>query len=165
MDHDRLSRLLWAAAALALTAGLLLSAQTLLALPRVRDRYEKRSADIKAVAALAAASRLQTAAVQAWSRAGGPAPALAGELRRQLPALAVTVHDLEPAPSLPGWQIRRTAVTLVNEDYRRLEELVRAAGASRPPWCLAECAVQASERPGIAARMDLVFETADPVEK
>lgn len=164
MEHNRLSRLLWAAAALSLAAGLLLSTRTLLALPRVRDRYEKRSADVKAVAALAAAGRLQAAAVQAWSQAGGPAPALAGEFRRQLPDLAVALHDLEPAPSLPGWQIRRTAVTLANVDYRRLDDVVRAAGASRPPWSLAECVLQASDRPGIAARLDLVFETVDRVE-
>jgi hypothetical protein len=164
MEHDRLLRLLRVAAALALAAGLLLTVRTLGTLPRVRERYEKRSADLKAIAALAATGRQQAAAVQAWSQAGGPAPALADVFRRQIPDLTLGVHDMEAVPGLPGWQVRRTAVTLANADFRRLEDVVRVAGALRPPWSLAECVLQASDRPGIAARIELVFETVDRVE-
>lgn len=165
MERDRLTRLLRVAAALSLATGLLLTVRTVATLPRVRERYEKRSADLKAVAALAETARLQAAAVQAWSQAGAPAPALAGELRRQLPDLAPGIQELEAAPGLPGWRVRRTAVTLTNTDFRRLDEVVRAAGASRPPWSLAECVLLASDRPGMAARMELVFETVEPAEK
>jgi hypothetical protein len=163
VERDQLIRLFRVAATLALAAGLLLTARTLITLPRVRERYEKRNADLKAVAALAAASRQQTAAVQAWSQAATPAPALAGEFRRELPDLAPGLSDLEAAPSLPGWQVRRTAVTLANVDFRRLDDVVRVAGACRPPWSLAECVLQSSDQPGIAARMELVFETVDRV--
>lgn len=164
MNSNRPLRLLWVAAIVSLAVGLLLTTRTLSTLSRVHERYEKRGADLKAIAALADANRLQTAAVKTWTQAGTPAPGLADVFRRQIPDLALGLHDLEAVPSLPGWQVRRTAVTLTSVDFRRLDDVVRAAGASRPPWSLAECVLQASDRQGIAARMELVFETVDRVE-
>ena len=166
MTPDRtLPKALWIAAATTLTVGFLLTARTLIALPGFVDRYAKRVQDLRAVTALEATRLSQDAALRCWAETETAAPPLADVLGRQCPGVVTNAVNLEPVPSLPGWQVRRSAVTLNGVRYDRLAELERAAAASRPPWVLAECVLQASDQAGVAARMELTFETAERVTK
>lgn len=166
MTSDQtMRRMLWITTAAALMAGILLTARTLIALPGFVDRYTKRVQDLRVVTALEAARRTQDAAIRCWTQTETAAPPLADVLGRQYPGIATNVVNLEAVPSLPGWQVRRAAVTLCGTRYDRIAELERAAAASRPPWVLAECALEASDRAGIAARLELTFETAERVTK
>ena len=167
MTPDRtLPRLLWIAAAVALAAGLALTVRTLSNLSDVSARYAKRVQDLRAVSALEEARRAQDAAVRCWAQTETAAPPLAEVLGRQCPGVVTNAINLEAVPSLPGWQVRRSAVTLTGTRYDRIAELEKAATASGPPWwVLAECVIEASDRPGIAARMELTFETAERVTK
>ena len=162
MERDRsLKRLLWTAAGVTLGLGLMLTARSLTGLARDRDRYDKRLTDLRAVDSLAQTVAARDAALQTWSRTDASVRPLAEILRTQGPDAAAVIRDLESASGPAGWQIRRTSVVLTNVGYDRLADTARLASAARPPWTLAECVLQASERPGIAARMELVFETAE----
>lgn len=166
MEHDHARvRLLWTAAGVTLALGLLLTLRSLAGLSRDTERYEKRRSDLSAMQALGTNVASREAVLQTWSQTAGPVRPLADLLKTEGAPSAATLHDLEPVPGPAGWQVRRTAAVLTNVGYDRLAETVRAAGASRPPWTLAECLIQASERPGIAARMELVFETAERTGK
>jgi len=159
------TKILWFAAGTALAVGVLLTARTLIELPAFVERYAKRVQDLHAVTAMSEASRIQEAAVHCWAQTETAAPSLAEVLGRQYPEVGTNVTSMEAVPSIAGWQVRRAAVTLSGTRYDRIAELERAAAASRPPWVLAECVLEASDKAGIATRMQLVFETAERVTK
>ena len=165
MGSDRnLLRTMWIAAGVSLVLGVWMTARTLAGLSDAIQLHTKRVADLRAVEALAAAGRAQADALRTWT-SSEPPPPLSDVLRREDPDLAASVHDLEPGASLPGWQIRRAALTLTNTRYDRIADAVRVAGTSRPPWTLAECSIAASDQPGVAARIELTFETAERTAK
>ncbi len=166
MTSDRtLPKVLWIAAGTALAIGLLLTIRTLIDLPDFVARHGKRVQDLRAVMAMEEARRAQEEAIRCWTRIEAAAPPLSDVLGRQCPDVVTNVVNLEAVPSLAGWLVRRSAVTVAGARYDRIAELERAGAASRPPWVLAECVLEASDRPGVAARLELVFETAERVTK
>lgn len=166
MDRDLLwRRLLWTAAALAMAAGLAMTVRSVAGLRLVRERYDKRLADLRHVERLAEAADAQTAAGRVWMRTEA-APRAAGDiLQEKFPGMTAVTRELDAVAGLPGWQTRRTSIVLVNAPYERLADVARVLAASRPPWTLAECSVAASDRPGQAARIEMTFETTERVAR
>lgn len=150
---------------MALAAGLALSAGTLARGVSLRRKLERREAESARLQRLYEEAGRLRGAVQSYEElgAGGPVE-LAGLVDAAWPGVVAEVREGAAEPLGGGWRIRRAHVMVAAGSPRGIGRLAEAAGASRPPWTLVECAVTAlKEQPGLA-RVALLFEAIEKAQ-
>lgn len=146
-------RALWAMAVAAALLGVVWTARNLAVLPRVSERWEKKTADLAELQAIRAAVGRQDRRVAEFE-AMPTAPSDLSSLARTCFGKAVATRELEPMPTVAGWTARRVALALDDVAGDDVGRFMAEAAAAKPPWGVTECVLQASGKSGRLARAE-----------
>lgn len=161
--NDRLIRtVLWGTAAVALAAGVGLTAGTLRERGAIAARLARKLADLSALQTLQAQGERHERMVAAFEGLENPHPESLPELvKSAFPGETAEVRGQEPKPVIPGWTARRAEVNFSNVRYDRLAEFIAMLESKRPPWRVMECAIRASRQGGDVGQVRLALESLD----
>jgi len=151
----------WAAAGLALLAGVLLSIRSLNDLASLNEIGTRRTSAAHELSIMRIqAARHQSILAGYASQPAEPVP-FETLVHSTLPGQAMTLLATGTFPSVQGWSGRKITVEFTDIAGEDLGKLLDAGAAAKPPWALVECTLFASPVQGRLSKATLVMETVE----
>ena len=162
MRGDPTIRLVWIFAAVALAAGILLSAGAVGEMRAGRVKLGGKLAELEELRRMEREIVRHRAAHRAFGGLAAKRPvAMADLLKRHMEGVTVEDSRSTRQNTAPGWTIRRQELAFGEVSMDKVMELVQDAESGRPPWRLTRCIVRAAPGAGGRGKVDLVFEALD----
>lgn len=165
MNRDSAIRSAWIGAACALALALALAVRTAATLGKEADRLAEYAKLAARLDDLEHKSELRLASIRVHEQLQNPHPLPVSQLlANALPDAQCETRELQSAPTIPGWTVRRVEVSFPSVDTARLAGLLVAAENCRPPWRVVELAITALGESGSSAQVRLVAEALDKTQ-
>ena len=165
MNKDFSIRTVWIAAAVSVAAAVLLGIRTAASLREKTGRLNEYCKLAGKLDDLERKTERRTASIKAYEELKDPHPMpMAQLLVNALPEEKYETRELQSAPTIPGWTLRRVEVSFQSMELRKMAVLLAAAGNCRPPWRFAELAITALGDNGSSGQVRLVAEALDKTQ-
>ncbi len=152
---------LWILAGFSLTAGILLSVNSLSTLPRTLELLERKAGDSRELATLQLQATRNQAIMEQYSASAVKPVPFETLASATIPGVSMTTRTTATQPAGPGWTQQKISVELTDINGGDLGKLLSAGAAAQPPWALVECTLFASPLAGRVAKATLVLETVE----
>ena len=162
MKPHILRRILWAAGAVAMAAGVLVAFQAVWALDLTTQRLAAKSRHLDELIRLDRRLQPYVQAQETFARLVDKRPVpLADLVKTAFPSSKPDdVRDLG-SDTLAGWTLRKKEVTLSEVSFEKVFFFVQAAENQRPPWRLAKCLLRPSVQTPGTGQAVLTFEALE----
>lgn len=153
--------LLWSLAGASLAAGILLTIGSIRTLPRTLELWDRKAADIQALAAMQELADQNRRILAEYASYPPAPPSLETLTHTIMPGRSLTVRVTELLPCVPGWTFRKAGVEFNDIAGEDLGKWLQAGAAARPPWAVVECTLTAAPVAGRLSKAALVMETVE----
>ena len=162
MNKDFSIRTVWIAAAVFVAIAVLLGIRTTASLREKAGRLNEYCKLSGKLDDLERKTERRTSSIRVYEGLQDPHPMpMAQLLANALPEEKYESRELQSAPTIPGWTLRRVEVSFQSMDLHKLAVLLVAAENCRPPWRVAELAITALGDNGRSGQVRLIAEALD----
>ena len=163
MDSGSMSdRILLAGAALALAAGVVVTAGSIAQFREHSSRLNVYAGQMRQLEAPRQVWARSMAAIGVFEQLPNPHPVPVAQLLKEvLTSEKYSIQEPQSRPTIEGWAVRRIEVIFNEIELKKLADFLVRAESQRPPWRLVEGSISSLSNSGGSGRVSIVLEALD----